>query len=170
MSRSARRDIPRFSTPLIETHCHLDYLAPAELTQVLEDARAVGIERIVTIAVSPDNLDTVLALAQGQLSFLAAALVFGAGFGLMYPAFTAYVMAHVPASRRGAAFGAMLAAFDTGIGTGSSALGWLVHQAGFRYAFGAAAGIALLSLPVFLVAEKRLGFDATTPSPEHAQR
>jgi MFS family permease len=99
-----------------------------------------------------------LALAQGQLSFLASALVFGAGFGLMYPAFTAYVMAHVPASRRGAAFGAMIAAFDTGVGTGSSVLGWLVHQAGFRYAFGTAAGIALLSLPAFLAAERRLGF------------
>jgi MFS family permease len=105
-----------------------------------------------------------LALAQGRLSFLAAALVFGAGFGLMYPAFTAYVMAHVPATRRGAAFGAMLAAFDTGIGTGSSALGWLVHQLGFRYAFGAAAGVALLALPMFLIAERRLGFvGATSP-------
>jgi hypothetical protein len=37
-------------------------------------------------------------------------------------------------------------------------LGWLVHQAGFRYAFGTAAGIALLSLPAFLAAERRLGF------------
>ena len=60
-----------------------------------------------------------LALAQGTNTFLVAAIVFGAGFGLMYPAYTAYVMAHVPTSRRGAAFGAMLAAFDTGIGTGS---------------------------------------------------
>jgi MFS family permease len=103
-----------------------------------------------------------LALAQGEISFLVAALVFGAGFGLMYPAFTAYVMEHVPATRRGAAFGAMLAAFDTGIGTGSSALGWLVQQAGFRYAFGAAAGVAMLSLPMFLIAERRLGFAAAT--------
>jgi MFS family permease len=103
-----------------------------------------------------------LALAQGQISFLVAALVFGAGFGLMYPAFTAYVMEHVPVTRRGAAFGAMLAAFDTGIGTGSSALGWLVHQAGFRYAFGAAAGVAMLSLPMFLIAERRLGFASAT--------
>lgn len=99
-----------------------------------------------------------LALAQGQNSFVAAALVFGSGFGLMYPAFTAYVMAHVPATRRGAAFGAMLAAFDTGIGTGSSALGWIVQHQGYRFAFAAAALIALLALPAFLVAERRLGF------------
>ncbi len=99
-----------------------------------------------------------LALAQGTGSFLTAALVFGAGFGLMYPAYTAYVMVHVPQSRRGAAFGAMLAAFDTGIGTGSSAMGWLIHHVGFRWAFGVAATLAALSLPAFLYAERKLGF------------
>ena len=98
-----------------------------------------------------------LALAQGTGSFLVAALVFGAGFGLMYPAFTSYVMAHVSMSRRGAAFGAMLAAFDTGIGTGSSTMGWLIHQFGFRLAFGVAAGLAALSLPPFLFAERKTG-------------
>ena len=100
-----------------------------------------------------------LALAQGTNTFLVSALVFGAGFGLMYPAFTSYVMAHVPTSRRGAAFGAMLAAFDTGIGTGSTTMGWLIHHTGFRIAFGiAAAVIAALSLPLFLFAERRLGY------------
>ena len=84
--------------------------------------------------------------------------MFGAGFGLMYPAFTSYVMAHVSMSRRGAAFGAMLAAFDTGIGTGSSTMGWLIHHFGFRLAFGAAAGLAALSLPAFLFAERKLGY------------
>lgn len=100
----------------------------------------------------------ILALAQGKLSFFTAALVFGSGFGLMYPAYTAYVMAHVPFARRGAAFGAMLAAFDTGIGTGSSMMGWLIHHLGYRVAFGTAAGLAALSLPVFVIAERRLGF------------
>ena len=100
----------------------------------------------------------ILAFAQGTGSFLVAALVFGAGFGLMYPAFTSYVMAHVSMSRRGAAFGAMLAAFDTGIGTGSSTMGWLIHQYGFRLAFGAAASLAALSLPAFLFAERKLGY------------
>ena len=99
-----------------------------------------------------------LALSQGTNSFLVSALVFGAGFGLMYPAFTSYVMAHVPTSRRGAAFGAMLAAFDTGIGTGSTTMGWLVHHTGFRIAFGVAALIAALALPMFLFAERRLGY------------
>jgi MFS family permease len=87
-----------------------------------------------------------------------AALVFGAGFGLMYPSFTAYVMAHVSPRRRGAAFGAILAAFDTGVGSGSSALGWLIHAHGFRTAFGVASAVAILAVPYFVVAERRLGF------------
>jgi MFS family permease len=79
----------------------------------------------------------VLCVAQGTMTFLASAVIFGAGFGLMHPAYTAFVMAHVSPIRRGAAFGAMIAAFDTGIGSGSSVMGWLVHHLGFRWGFGA---------------------------------
>jgi MFS family permease len=100
----------------------------------------------------------VLSTAHGLTTFVVAALVFGLGFGLMYPAYTAYVLRHVAFNRRGAAFGAMLAAFDTGVGSGSSVVGWLIHRFGYRQAFAAAAGLALLSLPYFLVAEKQLGF------------
>jgi MFS family permease len=99
-----------------------------------------------------------LATATGPATFLASALVFGSGFGLMYPSYTAYIMERVPANRRGAAFGAMLAAFDTGIGTGSSAMGWLVHTYWFRVGFAVAAGLAALSLPYFLLVEGRVSF------------
>ena len=95
-----------------------------------------------------------LAGAQGKMSFLVAAIVFGAGFGLIWPSYTAYVLEHLPATRRGAAFGAMLAAFDTGIGTGSSAMGWLVHHFWFRVGFIVAAVIAAFALPYFLLAER----------------
>ena len=99
-----------------------------------------------------------LALAQGKVMFVLAALVFGAGFGLVYPAYTAYIMKRIPWWRRGAAFGAMLAAFDTGVGSGSTVMGGLIHQFGFRPAFGVAAALAALSLPYFLLAERRVGF------------
>ncbi len=56
MSKKQRPPIPKFNCPIIETHCHLDYLGTEQLTSTLEKAAAVGIERIVTIAVSPDNL------------------------------------------------------------------------------------------------------------------
>jgi MFS family permease len=100
----------------------------------------------------------VLAAAHSATGVIIAALVFGLGFGLMYPAYTAYVLRHVRFNRRGAAFGAMLAAFDTGVGSGSSVVGWLIHRFGYRQAFVAAAGLAVLSLPYFLGAEKLLGF------------
>lgn len=62
-SKKARREIPRFTHPLFETHCHLDYLEGEALAQTLARSREVGVARIVTIAVSPDNLDTVAAIA-----------------------------------------------------------------------------------------------------------
>jgi MFS family permease len=99
------------------------------------------------------------ALAQGTVTLIASALVFGAGFGLMHPAFTSYVMAHVPPRRRGAAFGAMLAAFDTGIGMGASLLGFVIHVYGFRVAFLIAALLAAVSVPYFLFVERRLGLE-----------
>jgi MFS family permease len=99
-----------------------------------------------------------LAVAYNRLTLIIAAIAFGSGFGLMYPSYTAYVIGHVGMRRRGAAFGAMLAAFDTGVGTGSTALGWLIHRFGFRQAYFFAAAIALLALPYFMFAERRLGF------------
>jgi MFS family permease len=99
-----------------------------------------------------------LSASHGPVTFALAGLTFGIGFGLMYPAYTAYVMDHVATHRRGAAFGAMLAAFDTGIGTGSSMMGWIAHGTDFRRAFAIAAGLALLSLPGFVFAERSLGF------------
>ena len=64
MSKKKRREIPHFDTPIIETHCHLDYLDEEQLDSTLQQSRDVGIERIITIAVSPDNLDKVLALTK----------------------------------------------------------------------------------------------------------
>lgn len=64
MSKKKRREIPRFDTPIIETHCHLDYLDSEQLAATLEKSAEVGIEEIITIAVSPDNLDRVLELTR----------------------------------------------------------------------------------------------------------
>ncbi|HJR61764.1 MAG TPA: MFS transporter [Vicinamibacterales bacterium] len=98
----------------------------------------------------------VLALGGSRAHLLASAVIFGIGFGTAYPAYVGYVMKGVSAERRGAAFGAILAAFDTGIGTGSTTMGWLIQRYGFATAFGVAAGLAALALPYFLVVEGRL--------------
>ena len=64
MSKKKRRDIPRFDTPIIETHCHLDYLDEQQLGDALEKSAEVGIADIITIAVSPYNLARVRALTR----------------------------------------------------------------------------------------------------------
>ena len=64
MSKKKRREIPRFDTPIIETHCHLDYLDGEGLADTLVQSAAAGIERIITIAVSPSNLSRVLELTR----------------------------------------------------------------------------------------------------------
>ena len=71
------------------------------------------------------------------------------------PAFVGYVLDFVHPSRRGSAFGGILAAFDTGIGTGSIGVGWLAQHLGFRLAFGAGALLSAFSIPYFLWAERR---------------
>jgi MFS family permease len=122
---------------------------------------AVGPRRVFLwcLAAPPAGL-SLLALAHGEAMFVAGALVFGAGFGLMLPAYNTHVLRHVGPARRGAVFGAMLAAFDTGIGAGASAMGWFIHHQGFRTAFVFAALVAALAWPSFILAERWLGFSA----------
>ena len=97
----------------------------------------------------------VLTFASTRPTFIASAVLFGIGFGSAYPIFVAHLMHHVPDNRRGATFGALIGAFDTGLGTGSIAIGWLSEHYGFSRAFGVAALMALCSIPYFLFMEKR---------------
>jgi MFS family permease len=95
------------------------------------------------------------AIARTRVELVAAAAVFGLGFGNQYPAFVAHVMRFVDPKRRGAAFGGILAAFDTGVGTGSIGVGALAGRFGFAPAFGIAAGLSAFAVPYFVWAEKR---------------
>ena len=97
-----------------------------------------------------------LAVGGSRPLMIASAVVFGIGFGTAYPVYVGYVMQGVDAERRGAAFGAILAAFDTGIGTGSTSMGWLIQKFGFATAFGVAAALSALALPYFLAADRYL--------------
>lgn len=64
MGKKHRRAIPRFATPIIETHCHLDYLDAEQLSHTMQQCAEVGIEHVVTVAVAPDNLERVLELTR----------------------------------------------------------------------------------------------------------
>jgi MFS family permease len=101
-----------------------------------------------------------LAVRGTLVSVVVSAIVFGVGFGTAYPVFVAYVMRDVDPGRRGAAFGAILAAFDTGIGTGSTTVGWLIQRFGFPVGFGTAAVLSAIALPYFLFVDRKL--QATT--------
>jgi MFS family permease len=105
-----------------------------------------------------------LAIGGTRFWMLTSALIFGVGFGTAYPNYVGYVMRGVSAERRGAAFGAILAAFDTGIGTGSTSIGWLIQRFGFRTAFAVAAGLSALALPYFLMIDRVHG-DAGAKAP-----
>lgn len=48
---------------IIETHCHLDYLKNESIEEILKKSLDAGIEKIITIAVDPDNLDKAFQLA-----------------------------------------------------------------------------------------------------------
>ncbi len=52
--------IPLFDFPIIETHCHLDYLKQDEIASIVQKSSDLGIEKIISIAVSKDNLTNVI--------------------------------------------------------------------------------------------------------------
>jgi MFS family permease len=120
-------------------------------------ADRVGYERIIAPCLALVTAGLVLLSLGGTRPWLiASAAVFAVGMGSVYPVFSAYVFSRVPDDRHGAAFGSVLAAFDTGIGTGSIACGFVVGRHGFTTAFGTAAAVASLSLPCFLLVGRRL--------------
>jgi MFS family permease len=106
-----------------------------------------------------------LAIASTLPRMAAAAILFGLGFGNLYPVFIAHVIRFVPPERHGAAFGSVLAAFDTGIGTGSIAIGWMIKHVGFPKAYGAAALLSALAIPVFIITERRFLLKSRLHSP-----
>lgn len=59
---SKKREIPIFAHPQLKPTA-ADYLEGERLEAALQAAHAARVERIITIAVSPDNLDKVMALA-----------------------------------------------------------------------------------------------------------
>jgi predicted MFS family arabinose efflux permease len=97
-----------------------------------------------------------LALGGSRAVIVPSALLFGTGFGSAYPAFLGHVLKFVDERRRGAAFGSIIGMFDTGIGTGSITMGWIIEGSGYRTAWTVAAMLAACSIPYFLIVERRV--------------
>lgn len=58
------KTIPKFELPIIETHCHLDYLKQDDTEALVTKAHEGGVEKIITISVEPSNLDQALEIAE----------------------------------------------------------------------------------------------------------
>ncbi len=99
---------------------------------------------------------TILAMTDTRGEMIAAAVLFGLGFGGLYPAFMTFVLTLSDPDRHGSTFGSILFAVDTGIGLGSLTTGFLVEHYGFGAAFGLATAISMLSLPLFLLTARLL--------------
>ncbi|HEY9204742.1 MAG TPA: MFS transporter [Candidatus Methanoperedens sp.] len=73
----------------------------------------------------------VLSQADSIWYFLAAALLYGLGFGSVHPALIAFLVDSVGEKERGAAMGTFTAAFDLGIAAGSLIMGIVLESLGF---------------------------------------
>lgn len=95
----------------------------------------------------------VLSTASSLESFLAAALLYGLGFGSVHPSLMAYLVDRVGSKGLGAAMGTFTAAFDLGIGAGSIILGLVLQYFGFQVMYTLSA-IIVLAGAVLLIAVK----------------
>jgi len=91
----------------------------------------------------------------GVLRHALSALVYGAGYSMVHTLVSTYVLEVVHPERRGAAFGATLFSFDSGIGLGSYAIGMVIGHGsrawgplGYRAGWAVAALAAALALPL----------------------
>lgn len=91
----------------------------------------------------------ILALWPGGLvRHLLSALLYGAGYSMVFTLLSARMLEVVDPLRRGAAFGALLFAFDAGIGVGAFALGWVIGKAGYQWGWIVGSVCVLLVLPI----------------------
>lgn len=118
------------------------------------------------IALIPPAM-AVIALVPDVWGVTISAVLFGLGFGSIYPALAAAILEHIPEARHGATFGSILFALDVGIGSGSIVTGWLIDSYGWTAAWLFAGALSLLAAPAFALAYpvlERRSAPATAPS------
>jgi MFS family permease len=94
-------------------------------------------------------------LPWGAARHAGTALLYGGGYSMVHTLVNAHVLESTPAHQRGAAFGATLFSFDSGIGLGSFLIGNVIGFGcrhfgvlGFRAGWAAAALLALAAVPL----------------------
>ncbi|MBD2070229.1 MFS transporter [Leptolyngbya sp. FACHB-671] len=96
--------------------------------------------------------------ANSAASFLLAGAIQGAGSGTLIPMISALMADRSHANERGKVFGLCMVGFDVGIAIAGPIAGAIATQTGYKNVFGLTAGLAFLSLIVFLtLSSKSLG-------------
>lgn len=110
----------------------------------------LGIAIAWTGALGEMSLSTVAgwSLAAGHVVYFLTALLFGYGFGTMFPAFNTLFINLAPNSRRATANATYLTGWDVGIGCGML-LGGLLAEQGYAEAYGVGAALIALSWLLF---------------------
>ncbi len=83
-------------------------------------------------------------------SFLVAAMVEGAGAGILIPMIAAMIADRTLPQERGRMFGLCMVGFDIGIAVAGPVLGLVAEQVGYRNIFGFASGLTFLAIIIFL--------------------
>ena len=107
------------------------------------------------LAVIPVSF-ALLATSHSRAQLVVAASLFGAGMGASFPSFMTFVVAHSDAASRARTFGSIIWAFDTGIGVGSAATGFIGQRWGLATAWGVWAAVSCLAIPLFALTSRRL--------------
>ncbi len=92
-----------------------------------------------------------LFLAQGYVLFIAAALLLGVGFGILYSLSIALAINQVDMSRRGVVNGTILTAFDLGFAVGAALLGQVSTYTGLRLMYLLSGFIVVIPFVIFYI-------------------
>lgn len=96
----------------------------------------------------------VLTLPPRPASLVTVAVLLAAGGAVLYPTLVALVVDRVPEAERGLAMGTVSGAWDLGIVVGSLVVGLVVQRASHAAGFAVAAGLTLVALVAFVLAER----------------
>ncbi|MCA1841317.1 MAG: MFS transporter, partial [Actinobacteria bacterium] len=92
----------------------------------------------------------VLASSASPVTVGISAVIFGVGWGLLFPGLFALTMDRVSVNERGSATGTFTAAFDLMFGAGQVTLGWLLEATNFTTIFVVAGSVALGATLLFV--------------------
>lgn len=97
------------------------------------------------------------AAASGLGMLLASAVLFGVGFGCLFPSLMAYTVDRVPANERGSAMATYTSAIDLAIGIGSPLLGVIKGAAGYPTVYAVSGAVAAFGVVILIVGTARRG-------------